>query len=163
MEPDKRLLLYRIESKRSDPAIVGGSHLSVNAGAGSAEAQPALGNIAMSETNFTNSHFIPAFSFSGQSGSIVPYNFESLQFILLEFVDATLFHRDLHLLPRRINAVEVREKQSPSVTTAYYYTVSLHIQLVFGIDIFGFSENVHVYIKPRKLIRLDGREPRIPR
>jgi hypothetical protein len=59
VEARQWLLFYGVEGERSDSAVVGGFDLPVFAGPGSAEAQAALGDIALSEAGVAGSHVLP--------------------------------------------------------------------------------------------------------
>ena len=69
----------------------------------------------------------------------MPYDLKTLEPDLFTLPDPSLPPCDIDLLLYRIHAFKIRKQQSPPASGGNDHTILLHIQLILGIDRFGFA------------------------
>ena len=98
------------------------------------------------------------------SPAFVAHHLEALQLhVVVEQVDAGLSLRDVHLLLRRVHAVEVRQQQPPLPAFRHDHTVAGRVQLVDRLDGHGREQHIHRIRQRVQLVGAHGREARILR
>ena len=89
------------------------------------------------------------------SPSGVSDHLESLQRNLFLRPYSGFLSRYRYLLLHSIDAVQIRQKQSPAMSAGNDHAVAFYIQFVFRKDILGLSEYVYTDLQPLELIRTD--------
>lgn len=99
---------------------------------------------------------------TGLSPAHVAHHLEPLELhVVVERVDAGLALRDVHLLLRRVHALEVRQQQAALPPLRHDHAVARGVELVDRVDGHGGEQHVHRVRQRVQLVGAHGREPRV--